>query len=411
MLAIGFDIPIRGASWSLAEYGEVLGGVLAGGSRFEDEQAWLRQYLENTFGGHAILFNSGRSALDVALGSIAASRTKPGPASVLVPSLVCRAVPEKIALNGMRPVFYDVRPDMIPCEGSMREACLGDTVAAVYPYLYGKVGGIGGAAEFCKTRGLSLIEDCAAAFLLPDEMGALAGTTGDHVVFSFQEGKTVVAGSGGALVTRSADAGGIKPTQGWTRLEEWRLSLAKVPFVIQKIWRSTGYAIERLTGEPLGRFSTRTQDQVRPISGIDARLVRQQIPNWKARMQRKIEIISRYARNLEAYPSLKLPQHSAGQFVGRLFVQFPQAILRRADDQRYESRIVKYIREQGIQTQLSYYPAHRLTQFAGSTSQPLPCTESLYQSIIELPTQIDLRDDAIDRVSETLMKSAGFLQN
>jgi dTDP-4-amino-4,6-dideoxygalactose transaminase len=409
-LAIGFDVPICGTTWSRSEHGAVLRGVLAGGFRFEDEQSWLRQYLETTFGGRAILFNSGRSALEVALRRVASEQLHPESASVLVPSLVCRAVPEKIVLSGMTPVFYDVRSDLLPCERSLREACRPDTVAAVFPYLYGKVGSIEEAATFCRSRGLSLIEDCAAAFLLRNEEGALAGTTGDHVIFSFQEGKTIVAGSGGALLSRTKGEA-MKPAQGWTRSEEWRLCLAKIRLVAQRVWPSTGYAIERLAGEPQRSFSARTQDLIRPMSGIDARLLRRQIPRWHASRERKVEIISRYARNLSGCPMLKLPQYRPGQFVGRLFVQYPQPIVRRLDDERYESGIIKYLRDRGVQTQMPYFPAHRLPQFATSANWSLPFTESLYQSTIEVPSQINLREDAIDRVSEALLGSVALLQN
>ena len=408
---IGFDIPIRGATWSSDEYGELLRGLLTFGWRTHDDPVWLREYLAHVFGGRTTLYNSGRSALEVALRNVQAA--SPRQASVLVPSFVCRAVPGKVQLCGLTPVFYDIQPDLIPCERSLRNTVRQDTVAVVYPYLYGKVGGIESAAAFCKARGLHLIEDCAAAFLVEDETGRMSGTTGDQVVFSFQQGKTVVAGSGGALIDRMDERFNsiAQPRRNWSSLEEFRLSLAKVSFVTRKFGNSAGYAIEEFMRGRGDNFATRTQEQVRPLSALDARLIRRQIPYWRARQERKLAILSRYARNLAACQSLAMPQYREGQFVGRLFIRYPEPVLRRLDDQRYESEVVTYLRKRGIQTQLAYYPAHRLPEFVDSPKGSLPCTESLYQSLIEVPSQIDLWDDEVDRVSEVLIESAALLRN
>src|SRR5262249_35039956 len=147
-LAVGYDVPVCGVSWRFREYAGVLRGLLAAGSKFENDRVKLQRVLEETFSGRATLFNSGRSALEAALRSISAKHGGDPSASVLVPSLVCRAVPDKVVLSGMKPIFYDVRPDMTPCEKSLRESCTPNTVAVVFPYLYGKVGGIQGAADF-----------------------------------------------------------------------------------------------------------------------------------------------------------------------------------------------------------------------------------------------------------------------
>lgn len=395
-----YKIPICGTSWTIAEYQDCAAAFWG-----RDRTPELSEWIAARFGVVPALLNSGRSALEVALRRIAAENGSARSKSVLVPSLVCAAVPRKVAAAGMRPVFYDVTDAMLPSVRSAQEAIEADTVAVIYPYLYGKVGGVREMASFARQRGIRLVEDCAAAFLLTDETGQLAGRTGDFAVFSFQEGKTLVAGSGGALIDRTRSEPFVP--RSWSWLDQQRLGLAKFSFIIRKVEKHIGYALEKAFGRLGPSFADRLQEEIYAMSPADARLVLRQVSRWPELQARKIEIIQRYARNL-AGSVLRLPQvERADGYIGRLFVQYPEAVVERRSTGQYESAVVRALQRKGVQTQLPYYPAHLLEEFAPAYSGlPLPRTETLFRSLIEVPTQARLKPSQIDYVCECLLETA-----
>jgi dTDP-4-amino-4,6-dideoxygalactose transaminase len=393
-----YKIPICGTSWSAAEYGDCIVGFKG------NPAAELTTFIAAQFGSRPALFNSGRSALEMAFSRIAALTAARGSKSVLVPSFVCAAVPRKIMRSGMRPVFYDITSEIQPSARSAEQAMQPDTVAVVHPYLYGNVGGITEMASFAEQNGLYLVEDCAAAFLLKDGSGELAGARGDFVVFSFQEGKTIVAGSGGALIDRTS-AEPVLP-RSWSWAQQRRLELSKLSFFVRKVEKSIGYAIERVVGKLGGSFADRLQEEVYSMAAIDARLVLRQISRWPELYARKVATIDRYARNL-AGSGLHLPQVQKGGYVGRLFVEYPEPVVERRPSGRYESVVARALQSKGVQTQLPYYPAHLLPEFAETCGgRTLPCADRLYRSLIEVPTQARLRADQIDYVCECLLQTA-----
>lgn len=400
-MRIGFRAPACGADWGWKQCGVLVRTLPVWAPQGDAARQALRKRLEEWFEGRVTLWNSGRSALEAALRSVA--RQAGGQGSVLVPALICRAVPDKVVRCGLRPAFYDVGPDMSPCMRSLEQAWRRDTVAVIYAHLYGVVKNVRQAAELCRQRGVAFIEDCAAAFLLRDETGQMAGRQGDYAVFSFQQGKTVVAGSGGALVERgAAGEGEIQPPE-WSAKEQWQLWESKVEFLLRRNWAATSYLWGRLDGSRRS-YADRTQEALRPMSRLDAALIEAQIDDWPRQWSRKLEIVKRYARNLEGLP-LRLPQYREGRFIGRLFVQYPGAVVQRRAKDSYVSAVVDYLRGQGVQAQLTYYPAHRLEAFSVWAEGAVSCAEALACSAIEVPAQTRLKDHQIDFVCEKLLAS------
>ncbi len=407
-----YQVPISGTCWSRTEYGTVLSHLLGRAYASRDYRTRLRTRIEQTFGGKALLLNSGRSALEVALLRMRMLAPQREKNTILVPSFLCRAVADKIVRCGFAPRFYDITPGLNPCVESLKQTMQPGVAGVVVPHLYGKVENLVDLAAWCRAREVRLIEDCAAAFLVEDSEGTLSGLNGDYVIFSFQEGKTVVAGSGGALIDRTTVLAADEATgESWSAAEEWRLCLSKLSFLTRKVHRSVGYLLQRTWGELGPSFADRKQQEVRPLAAVDASLVFQQIDLWRQREARKRAITARYARNVGAGSGLSLPQVQGNHHVGRLFVRYPAPILRRFSDSRYESAVVAFLKSKGVQTQLPYYPVHRLPEFQAWREAPLPTTDAVFQSMIEVPTQITLQDDQIDYVCECLRESLNYAGN
>ena len=122
---------------------------------------------------------------------------------VILPSISC-ATPANVALlAGVIPRFADVHPETgMPTLPSIQERWTANTGAVVFVHLFGQTADIRSLAEWCRSKGIFLIEDLAQALgaSLPD--GTPAGSVGELSVFSFNATKILECG-GGALLIRS----------------------------------------------------------------------------------------------------------------------------------------------------------------------------------------------------------------
>jgi len=396
-----YKVPIRGVTWGAPEFRAIARATFVGPPK--DAIPELAAYLEQQYGGRAIPVNSGRSAVELALRRLRRQTNQPHP-SVLTPSLICRAVPDKIVAADLTPVFYDISPNLSPSVESLRHAIRPDTIAVVFPYLYGKVVPVEGVATFCKQAGIALIEDCAASFLLPYPTGSLSGAHGDYVIFSFQRGKTTVAGGGGALVDRTATPHSYEVAN-WAPGELRKLHLSKMTFMLEEVFLRTGYLLQRTVGLPQDFFRS-TMEQVREISPLDCGLVLTQMEKWPAIVAGRERVLRRYASNLAGNPHLHLPQCLDGGFATRVFVKFSGAISDRPRPHEWTSAVADYMRGKGIEVHMPYFPVHRMSGFAQYSGSELPVTDEFYQSLLEIPAQPSLQDDEIDYVCECLIQAA-----
>ena len=125
-----------------------------------------------------------------------------GRTEVILPSISCATPANTALLAGVHPRFADVDPrtGMMTLE-SVQQRCTADTGAVVFIHLFGQTADLKPLSEWCRTKGILLIEDLAQALSasLPD--GNPAGSVGDLSVFSFNPTKILECG-GGALAVR-----------------------------------------------------------------------------------------------------------------------------------------------------------------------------------------------------------------
>ena len=147
---------------------------------------------------HAIGVASGTDALHLAL---RAAGVGPGD-EVITPAFTFIATAEAISYVGAEPVFVDVDPRTFNIDVDALEGCLTDRTRAVMPvHLFGQPANMSAIQDFCKQKGLLLIEDCAQAFGA-DVDGKKAGSLGDAGCFSFFPSKNLGCyGDGGMVIT------------------------------------------------------------------------------------------------------------------------------------------------------------------------------------------------------------------
>lgn len=380
------------ASWGWREPAGAVACWLRPSRRALDE---LRVRLESLFGGHVTLWASGRAALDAAFRAIAADR--PGRNIVWMPSLLCRSVAERAAGAGLTARFYDIRPDLTP---DLDEACAridSDTACLVVPHLYGRVTSLGKAAACCRKAGAWLVEDCAASFLVKAPDGRLSGLTGDVAIFSFNLGKTLVAGGGGALLVRRPLA--TARPEPWPAAEERAQALARIGLLLAYAWPSAGFALFRnLPWQIWQRYAPQPRLGLEMLE-VDARLALIQWQRWPELEKRRLRILDQYAAALGRLPGLRLPQYRPGALVTRFFIEFPFNINDRGRP-RHPAR--EMLLALGVQTHLPYAPLHLDPGFGSPQPGACPVSEAIASQCLAVPSHPGLSDREVRYVCDAV---------
>jgi dTDP-4-amino-4,6-dideoxygalactose transaminase len=151
-------------------------------------------------------FQDARYGLPVANGSLsleaalAACEVGEGD-EVIVPGLTfVTTATAVLAVNGT-PILVDVDPNSLCLDVAAAEAAITErTRAVIAVHLAGAACDLDALVDLCERRELALIEDCAHAHGTRWR-GRGVGSFGSFGSFSFQEGKLMTAGEGGALIT------------------------------------------------------------------------------------------------------------------------------------------------------------------------------------------------------------------
>lgn len=150
---------------------------------------------------HCVAFNSGTSALHVALRLLDLG---PGDEVITTP-MTFVATSWAISYVGAKPVYVDIDDATFNLDPRQVERAITPKTKAVMPvHLYGHPADLDPLLDICRRRHLHLVEDAAQAHGAKYK-GKIVGTTGIMSGFSFYPGKNLGAyGEGGALLTSDA---------------------------------------------------------------------------------------------------------------------------------------------------------------------------------------------------------------
>ena len=164
----------------------------------DEVQQFERSFAEMHGFESTISCGNGTDALYIALKSL----KLPDFSEVLVTSLTWISSSEIITQAGHKPVFVDVGRDSFNVTlDSIKSAATPNTKAIILVHLYGIPCDMVAIAEFCRSHGIRIIEDCAQAHFASCNH-QFVGTFGDVATFSFYPGKNLGAlGDAGAIST------------------------------------------------------------------------------------------------------------------------------------------------------------------------------------------------------------------
>jgi len=171
----------------------LLSGNALRGQQVEEFEREFAHYLGV---GRAYAFNSGRTALSVALQALELERE----AEVLVPAYTCAIVFEVVLRLGLRVVAVDVDPETYNINPDLISKSITPNARAIVPiHLFGQPCQMDKIIQIAEKYGLNVIEDVAQALGATYKQRKV-GTFGDMSIFSFGPGKSITSGQGGALV-------------------------------------------------------------------------------------------------------------------------------------------------------------------------------------------------------------------
>ncbi|BCB90391.1 DegT/DnrJ/EryC1/StrS family aminotransferase [Phytohabitans suffuscus] len=160
------------------------------------EAAFCAEFAGTLGAARAVCVDSGTAALEITVRALGIGWGD----EVIVPAFTWTAPAWAVVQAGASVVFADVGPDWCLSPASVLAAITPRTRAVVVVHTYRQLAEMDQLLSVARRHGLHVIEDCAHAH------GArwgdrAAGTMGVAGCFSFQNGKSMAAGEGGAVVT------------------------------------------------------------------------------------------------------------------------------------------------------------------------------------------------------------------
>jgi UDP-4-amino-4,6-dideoxy-N-acetyl-beta-L-altrosamine transaminase len=344
---------------------------------------------------HAVVCANGTAAL-----YIAAKALGIGPGSkVVVPSITFLATASAPHLAGAEIVFADVDPDTGLMRAEDLEKALersGPADAVFNVHLNGQCGAVEAIAEIARRHGMKIVDDGCHALGTSYRVGGAEKLVGenalsDMTVFSFHPVKTVTMGEGGAVTTNNAELAAALTrhrNHGMTRnagefaniddgfaapghANPWYYELVEPGFN----WRATDIqcALGLTQLAKLNRFGARRRALAAAYDSLLAPLT----PALKPVAHTDC------LPTLHLYPAL---------------IDFAACGLSRAE-------VMARLADEGIGTQVHYYPVHRQRYYANRYGrQELPGADRYYARALSLPFYASMVLSDVMRVAEALRR-------
>ncbi len=331
-------------------------------------QEFERRLAEQTGAKHCLAVSNGTAALELALRALDLT------GEVIVPSYTFIASAHAVAWQGLQAVFCDVDPATHTLDADEVARLVTPRTAAILGvHLWGRACDVEALAFVADEHDIPLLFDAAHAFGCTYR-GEPIGRFGVCETFSFHATKFVHCGEGGAIATND-----------------------------------DGLA-ERL--RLLRNFGFAGYDRVTSL-GTNAKLSELAAAMGLASLDHMGTIVARNRRNYDAYAcylrslaGLTLLSHDPRETSNRQYVVL-EVDERRAGLSRDE--LVAVLQAENVLARRYFSPGcHRMEPYASdrhSTPRPLPVTERLAESVLALPTGLQLDESAIVRIGGIISRA------
>ena len=317
---------------------------------------------------HVVAVHSGTSALHV---SLEALELAPGD-EVLVPSLTFAGTVQAIVAADARPVFCDVHAATynLDVEDALSRAT--DRTRVILPVHYGGLAcDLHAVRAAAGARNLHVVQDAAHAFGSSFDWRRI-GTGRGLTCFSFDPTKNITCGGGGAICT-----------------DDDVLAHRVIPL------RNVGISAER--SRPVGDARTDYQVVGRGyryhMSDINAAVGLEQLERIDTFRTRKLRIVKKYDEAFADLDEVVLPHRDVRDT--HPFSYVVRVLMGRRDD------LMSHLRSRDVDCLVEFRPNHLQPAFESFRTQ-LPITERLAEEILTLPLFVEMTDEDVDLVIDSV---------
>ena len=349
-------------------------GMLCGDGEYTKRcSAWME---ERFHAGHVMLTTSCTHALEMAA---YLCEIEPGD-EVIMPSYTFVSTADAFVLRQAKIVFVDIRPDTMNMDEKLIEQAITDRTKVIVPVHYAGVAcEMDTIMKIARKYGLKVVEDAAQgvdAFY----KGKALGTIGDFGCYSFHETKNYTMGEGGALLyndDRYQEKAEILREKGTDRSKFFRGQVDK--------YRWMDYGSSYLPSE------------------LNAAYLFAQLEEREKIYNKRMEIYEYYHRNLAhlaAEGKIEQP------FVPEECIHNAHMYYIKTRDLSVRSRLIAYLKENGICTAFHYVPLHsspageKFGRFSGEDVYTTRESERL----VRLPMFYDLSETDMEYIVEKIQQ-------
>lgn len=343
---------------------------------------------------HVFLFRSGRDALFTLMKSLGTG------GEAVLPAYNCIAVPDAVAAAGWRPRLADVAPCSVNMTSrEVADACTPQTRVVIMTHQFGIPADVEGIMEFCRQRGIYVVEDAAAAFGARYK-GRPVGSFGDAAILSFHMTKVVNGGRAGALLTSDEQiartvrnhaqrhSGFLEELADRGRALVWAAATQQTVYGIARHLRSCLVKDRLYEGVEPGSTPVASTTG---CSSYVAALVHRQIQALQRNLQARCNSASIYDQVLRGLPTAQTC--SVDKDATPAWIQYPVFVRDKADCYRY---FLKH----GVD--LSWTFKYSCGRSYGSSNTAN--SDFAARSVLGLPTYPGLRPGESQRICELLQK-------
>ena len=297
---------------------------------------------------------------------------------VIMPSYTFVSTADAFVLRGAKIVFVDIRPDTMNIDENLIEDAITEKTRAIVPVHYAGVScEMDKIMEIAKKHNLLVIED-AAQGIMSEYKGKALGTIGDYGCFSFHETKNYSMGEGGALLIRdeeNVENAEIMREKGTNRSKFFRGQIDKYTWVE----KGSSYLPSDLNAAYL-------YAQLEVADKINDR----RLAIWDKYYEGLKELKDEGKIELQVIP--EGCKHNAHMF------------FMKAKDLQERTELIKYLKENEIQTVFHYIPLHtapagiKYGRFHGEDRYTTKESERL----MRLPMHYALTDEDVECVIEKI---------
>lgn len=317
---------------------------------------------------------------------------------VIIQSLMCRSPAQAIVQAGCRPVLVDVGQDYNIDPGCIEKAITSRTRAVMIANMFGRVAAVEEIQDLARRHGLFFIDD-AALSAGAQHGDRMSGALGDFGIVSFNQGKNLVAGGGGLLLTDNEELFGrvkkveLNKTPRGAFIKRWlsflvRQRLRRAVAPAAAAWRLARR--QRPVSLPVFyRTYAHPRLDPAPIHPLQASMACRQLRRLGEIVERCRSNAERLSLMLQHIPGLVLPE-LGGHTVHSLYPVQIEA------GSRWE--LGMHLRQRGIETKWSYYPLHLHDRFAEFGGGDMPNSENIWKRLLYLPADAALSAEQVNTV-------------